>query len=118
LSCNARPNIWRRQPGAPDEPFVSECLAGRAALRQRDAIDLDALQAAFLKSESNVPGYQYNVVEADGRSYFRCFGGRESDVMVFVEWVDRPTARAGDGAKAGSVAGWLAKTFNLRRNKE
>jgi hypothetical protein len=68
-----------------------------------DAIDLNALQAAFLKSESNVPGYQYNVVEADGRSHFRCFGGRESDVMVFVEWVGRPTARANFNTALGSV---------------
>ncbi len=68
-----------------------------------DAIDLNALQAAFLKSESNVPGYQYNVVEADGRSHFRCFGGRESDVMVFVEWVDRPTARANFNTALSSV---------------
>src|ERR1043166_10219812 len=59
-----------------------------------DAIDLNALQAAFLKSESNASGYRYNVVEADGRTYFRCFGGRDSDVMVFVEWVDRPSPRA------------------------
>jgi hypothetical protein len=58
-----------------------------------DAIALDALQAAFLKSESNASGYRYNVIEAD-RTYFRCFGGRDSNVMVFVEWVDRPTARA------------------------
>jgi hypothetical protein len=67
------------------------------------AIDLKALQAAFLQSESNAPGYQYNVVEADGRRYFRCFGGREQDVMVFVEWVDRPTARANFNTALGSV---------------
>ena len=67
-----------------------------------DPIDLDALQAAFLKSESNASGYRYNVIEAD-RTYFRCFGGRESDVMVFVEWVDRPTARANFNTALGSV---------------
>jgi hypothetical protein len=67
------------------------------------AIDLIALQAAFLKSEANALGYRYNVVEADGRTYFRCFGGRESDVMVFVEWVDRPTARANFNTALSSV---------------
>ncbi len=67
------------------------------------AIDISALQAAFLKSELNEFGYQYNVVEADGRTYFRCFGGRESDVMVFVEWVDRPTARANFNTALNSV---------------
>jgi hypothetical protein len=59
-----------------------------------DAIDLNALQAAFLKCELNAPGYKYNVVEADGRTCFRCFGGRDAQVMVFVEWVNRPGARA------------------------
>jgi hypothetical protein len=68
-----------------------------------DAVDVDALQAAFLKSELNAPGYTYNVVEADGRTYFRCFGGQGSDVMVFVEWVDRPTARANFNTALGSV---------------
>jgi hypothetical protein len=68
-----------------------------------DPIDLNALLAAFLKSESNASGYRYNVVEADGRAYFRCFGGRESDVMVFVEWVDRPTARANFNTALSSV---------------
>jgi hypothetical protein len=68
-----------------------------------DPIDLNAVQAAFLKSEMNASGYRYNVVEADGRSYFRCFGGRESDVMVFVEWVDKPTARANFNGALGSV---------------
>jgi hypothetical protein len=66
-------------------------------------IDLNALQAAFLKSEMNASGYRYNVVEADGRTYFRCFGGRESDVMVFVEWVDRPTDRANFNTALNSV---------------
>jgi hypothetical protein len=51
----------------------------------------------------NASGYKYNVVEADGRTYFRCFGGRESDVMVFVEWVDRPTARANFNSALSSV---------------
>ena len=68
-----------------------------------DAIDLNALLAAFLKSELNVPGYRYNVVEDDGRTYFRCFGGRDSDVMVFVEWVGRPTARANFNMALNSV---------------
>lgn len=68
-----------------------------------DAIDLNALQAAFLKSELNAPGYQYNVVEADGRTYFRCFGGRDSNVMAFVEWVDRPAVRANFDTALGSV---------------
>jgi hypothetical protein len=68
-----------------------------------DPIDLNALQAAFLKSELNASGYKYNVVEADGRTYFRCFGGRDSDVMVFVEWVDRPTARANFNGALSSV---------------
>jgi len=68
-----------------------------------DAIDLNALQAAFFKSESNASGYRYNVVEADGRAYFRLFGGRDSDVMVFVEWVDRPTARANFNTALDSV---------------
>ena len=64
-----------------------------------DAIDVDALLAAFLKSELNTSGYRYNVVEADGRTYFRCFGGRDSRVIILVEWVNRPTARANfDGA--------------------
>jgi hypothetical protein len=27
-------------------------------------------------------------------------------------------AGGASGAKAGAVAGWLARTFNLRRNKE
>jgi hypothetical protein len=67
-----------------------------------DPIDLNALQAAFLKSELNA-GYKYNVVEADGRTYFRCFGGQGSDVMVFVEWVDRPTARAKFNTALSSV---------------
>src|SRR2546430_13855643 len=67
-----------------------------------DPIDINALQAAFLKSELNA-GYKYNVVETDGRTYFRCFGGRDSDVMVFVEWVDRPTARAKFNAALSSV---------------
>src|SRR5262245_20493832 len=67
-----------------------------------DPIDLNAVQAAFLKSELNA-GYKYNVVEADGRTYFRCFGGLASDVMVFVEWVDRPTARANFNTALGSV---------------
>jgi hypothetical protein len=73
-----------------------------------DAIDLNALQAAFLKSELNASGYKYNVVEADGRTYFRCFGGREADVMVFVEWVDRPTARANFNAALGSVVNQIS----------
>jgi hypothetical protein len=68
-----------------------------------DAIDLNALLAAFLKSELNASGYKYNVVEADGRTYFRCFGGRDSDVVVFVEWVGRPSARANFNAALGSV---------------
>ena len=68
-----------------------------------DPIDLSAMQAAFLTSEMNAPGYRYNVVEADGRTYFRCFGGRESDVMVFVEWVDKPTDRANFNWALGSV---------------
>ena len=68
-----------------------------------DPIDLKALQAGFLKSELNASGYQYNVIEADGRTHFRCFGGRESDVMVFVEWVDRPAARANFNTALGSV---------------
>jgi len=68
-----------------------------------DAIDLNAVQSAFLKSEMNASGYKYNVVEADGRTYFRCFGGRDSDVMVFVEWVDRPTARANFNTALSSV---------------
>src|SRR5215471_7344829 len=68
-----------------------------------DAIHVDALLAAFLKSEMNAPGYRYNVVEADGRTYFRCFGGRDSDVMVFVEWVNRPTPRANFNSALGSV---------------
>ena len=72
-----------------------------------DPIDLDALQAAFLKSESNVPGYSYNVIEADGRTYFRCFE-RDSDVMVFVEWVNRPTARANFNTALGSVFNRIA----------
>ena len=66
-------------------------------------IDISALQAAFLQSESNASGYRYNVVEADGQNYFRCFGGRESDVMVFVEWVPRPTARANFNSALTSV---------------
>jgi len=73
-----------------------------------DAIDLNALQAAFLKSESNASGYRYNVVEADGRTYFRCFGGRDSDVMVFVEWLDRPAVRANFNSALGSVFNKLA----------
>jgi len=68
-----------------------------------DPIDLNALQSAFLKSELNASGYKYNVVEADGRTYFRCFGGRESDVMIFVEWVDKPTARANFNTALSSV---------------
>jgi hypothetical protein len=68
-----------------------------------EPIDLNALQDAFLKTESNASGYRYNVVEADGRTYFRCFGGQGSDVMVFVEWVDRPTARANFNGALGSV---------------
>jgi hypothetical protein len=67
-----------------------------------DPIDLNAVQAAFLKSELNA-GYKYNVVEADGRTYFRCFGGRDSDLMVFVEWVDKPTARAKFNTALSSV---------------
>jgi hypothetical protein len=66
-------------------------------------IDLNALEAAFLKSELNAPGYKYNVVEAHGRAYFRCFGGRDSNVMVFVEWVDKPAARAKFNTALGSV---------------
>ena len=73
-----------------------------------DAIDLNALQAAFSKSESNAPGYRYNVVEADGRTYFRCFGGRDSDVMVFVELLDRPAVRANFNSALGSVFNKLA----------
>jgi hypothetical protein len=68
-----------------------------------DAIPVSALQAAFSKSEMNASGYRYNVVEADGRTHFRCFGGRDSDVMIFVEWVGRPTARANFTAALGSV---------------
>jgi hypothetical protein len=68
-----------------------------------DPIDINALQAAFLQSESNASGYHYNIVEADGRNYFRCFGGRDSDVMVFVEWVNKPTARANFNTALGSV---------------
>ena len=59
-----------------------------------EAIDLEALLSGFLKSELNAPGYRYNVVAADGRSCFRCFGARDSDLMVFVEWLDRPAVRA------------------------
>src|SRR5689334_2929039 len=73
-----------------------------------DAIDVNALQAAFLKSELNAFGHQYNVVEADGRTYFRCFGGRDSDVMVFVEWVNRPGERASFNTALGSVCNQLA----------
>lgn len=62
--------------------------------RADNAIDISALQAAFLKSEMNEYGHAYNVVETDGRNHFRLFGGRGSDVMVFVEWVNRPTDRA------------------------
>src|ERR1043165_7335295 len=67
-----------------------------------DPINLNALQDAFLKSEIN-SGYRYNVVEADGRTYFRCFGGMGSDVMVFVEWVNRPTPRENFNTALGSV---------------
>jgi hypothetical protein len=67
-----------------------------------DPIDLDALRAAFLQGESNASGYRYNVVEAS-RTHFRCFGGRESDVMVFVEWVDRPAVRANFNTALNSV---------------
>jgi hypothetical protein len=67
-----------------------------------DAIDVNALQVAFLQSELT-SGTKYNVVEADGRTYFRCFGGRGSDVMILVEWVGRPTARANFDAALGSV---------------
>jgi hypothetical protein len=67
-----------------------------------DPVDLNALQAAFLKSELTA-GYKYNVVEADGRTYFRCFGGRDTDLMVFVEWVDRPSARAKFNTALSSV---------------
>jgi hypothetical protein len=67
-----------------------------------DAIDVHALQAAFLQSELR-SGTKYNVVEADGRTYFRCFGGRDSDVMILVEWVGRPTARANFNAALSSV---------------
>src|SRR5262245_23159699 len=70
-----------------------------------DAIDLNALQSAFLKSELNALGYKYNVIEADGRTYFRCFGGRDSDVMVFVELLNRPTAPA-------NFKGALSSVFN------
>ena len=68
-----------------------------------NAIDIRALQAAFLKSELNVPGYKYNVVEADGRTNFRCFGGQASNVMVFVEWLDRPAVRANFNTALSSV---------------
>src|SRR5262249_50268233 len=68
-----------------------------------EAIGLNALQAAFLKGELNAFGYKYNVIAGDGRSYFRCFGGRDADVMVFVEWVARPTARANFNAALRSV---------------
>lgn len=68
-----------------------------------NAIDLNSLQAGFLKSELNVPGYRYNVVEADGRTHFRCFGGQNSDVMVFVEWLDRPAVRANFNTALSSV---------------
>ena len=68
-----------------------------------NAIDIRALQAAFLKSELNVPGYKYNVVEADGRTNFRCFGGQASNVMVFVEWLDRPAVRANLNTALSSV---------------
>src|SRR5262249_17144112 len=68
-----------------------------------DALDLNALLAAFVKSELNAFGYKYNLVEYDGRSYFRCFGGRDADVVILVEWVGRPTARANFNAALGSV---------------
>jgi hypothetical protein len=68
-----------------------------------EAIDVNALQVAFLQSELNEFGCRYNVVEADGRTHFRCFGGRDSDVMVFVEWVNRPTARANFNTALSSV---------------
>jgi hypothetical protein len=73
-----------------------------------DAIDLNALQAAFLKSEFNASRYQYNVIEADGRTHFRCFGGRDSDVMVFVEWVGRPAVRANFNTALTSVFNQIA----------
>jgi hypothetical protein len=68
-----------------------------------DGVDLRALQAGFLKSELNVPGCQYNVVEADGRTRFRCFGGQDANVMVFVEWMNRPAVRANFNTALGSV---------------
>jgi hypothetical protein len=68
-----------------------------------EPIDLNALQNAFLTSESNASGYKYNVVETNGRSFFRCFGGRDANVMVFVEWVDKPGVRANFNAALGSV---------------
>ena len=73
-----------------------------------NAVDLRALQAGFLKSELNVPGYKYNVVEADGRRYFRCFGGQASNVMVFVEWLDKPAVRADFNTALGSVFNQLS----------
>jgi hypothetical protein len=72
-----------------------------------EAIDIGALQAAFLQSEANAPGYKYNVVDA-GRTHFRCFGGRESDVMVFVEWVDKPAVRANFNTALASVLNGLS----------
>jgi hypothetical protein len=68
-----------------------------------DTVDLTALQAAFLKSELNAFGYKYNVVAADGRNFFRCFGGRDSNVMVAVERMDRPGDRAKFNTALGSV---------------
>src|SRR5215470_18118142 len=104
-SCNSRrPNISRRQSRKLPMSHSSPNAVQVALLYDSaDAIDLNALQAAFLKSELNVPGYKYNVVEADGRTYFRCFGGRDSDVMVFVEWVDRPAVRANFNTALSSV---------------
>ena len=68
-----------------------------------DVIDLNALQAAFLNGEMSAPGYKYNVVETNGRTFFRCFGGRDSDVMVFVEWVGKPGVRANFNVALSSV---------------
>jgi hypothetical protein len=90
-----------------DEPPMSRSFPNRLQIAllydSANAIDLNALQAGFLKSELNVPGYRYNVVEADGRTYFRCFGGQNSDVMVFVEWLDRPAVRANFNTALSSV---------------
>src|SRR5262245_16930289 len=83
--------------------FSANALQVALLYDSADAIDLNALLAAFLKSELNAFGYGYNVVEADGQTYFICFGGRDLDVAFCVEWVGRPTARANFDAALSSV---------------